>query len=55
MIKNNAVVNEDVMGNVKELQAEIRKLKEQLSEMRKTQVCMAALFFRKLKFIPNNN
>ena len=47
MIKNNAVVNEDVMGNVKELQAEIRKLKEQLSEMRKTQVCMAAFVFKK--------
>ena len=33
MIKNNAVVNEDVMGNVKELQAEIKKLKDQLREL----------------------
>ncbi|XP_065675243.1 kinesin-like protein KIF15 isoform X3 [Hydra vulgaris] len=34
MIKNKAIVNEDVTGNVMELQAEIRKLKEMLSQSR---------------------
>lgn len=32
MIKNKAVVNEDITGNVSELQAEIRKLKELLAQ-----------------------
>uniref|UniRef100_A0A7M5WTB1 Kinesin motor domain-containing protein n=1 Tax=Clytia hemisphaerica TaxID=252671 RepID=A0A7M5WTB1_9CNID len=34
MIKNKAVMNEDVTGNVRELQQEIRKLKEMLSQAR---------------------
>jgi len=34
MIKNKAVMNEDVTGNVPELQKEIRKLKEQLSQFK---------------------
>ena len=34
MIKNKAVINEDVTGNVPELQAEIKKLKELLSQAR---------------------
>lgn len=34
MIKNKAVMNEDVTGNVTELQQEIRKLKELLSQAR---------------------
>ncbi|CAG5866434.1 unnamed protein product [Menidia menidia] len=31
LIKNKAVINEDTQGNVRQLQAEVRKLKEQLS------------------------
>ena len=34
MIKNKAVVNEDATGNVLQLQAEIRRLKEQLEKFR---------------------
>jgi len=34
MIKNKAVMNEDVTGNVRELQLEIKKLKEQLAQAR---------------------
>ncbi len=34
MIKNKAVVNEDTTGNVLQLQAEIRRLKEQLEKFR---------------------
>uniref|UniRef100_A0A8C5QJ48 Kinesin family member 15 n=1 Tax=Leptobrachium leishanense TaxID=445787 RepID=A0A8C5QJ48_9ANUR len=33
LIKNKAVVNEDTQGNVNRLQAEVRKLKEQLSQL----------------------
>ncbi|KAM4705724.1 kinesin-like protein KIF15 [Rhinophrynus dorsalis] len=33
LIKNKAVVNEDTQGNVSQLQAEVRKLKEQLSQL----------------------
>ncbi|CAH2283214.1 kinesin KIF15 [Pelobates cultripes] len=33
LIKNKAVVNEDTQGNVNQLQAEVRKLKEQLSQL----------------------
>ncbi|XP_056914437.1 kinesin-like protein KIF15-A [Takifugu flavidus] len=32
LIKNKAVINEDTHGNVKQLQAEVRKLKEQLAQ-----------------------
>ncbi|XP_036006720.1 kinesin-like protein KIF15-B [Fundulus heteroclitus] len=32
LIKNKAVINEDTQGNVKQLQAEVKKLKEQLSQ-----------------------
>ncbi|CAG10556.1 unnamed protein product, partial [Tetraodon nigroviridis] len=32
LIKNKAVINEDTQGNVKQLQAEVRKLKEQLAQ-----------------------
>ncbi|GCB74529.1 hypothetical protein scyTo_0003620 [Scyliorhinus torazame] len=35
LIKNKAIVNEDTQGNVHQLQAEIKKLKEQLSELSK--------------------
>ncbi|XP_062473156.1 kinesin-like protein KIF15 [Pezoporus occidentalis] len=33
LIKNKAVVNEDTQGNVRQLQAEVKKLKEQLSQL----------------------
>lgn len=33
LIKNKAVINEDTQGNVKQLQAEVRKLKEQLAQV----------------------
>lgn len=33
LIKNKAVVNEDTQGNVTQLQAEVKKLKEQLSQL----------------------
>ncbi|XP_053324225.1 kinesin-like protein KIF15 isoform X2 [Spea bombifrons] len=33
LIKNKAVVNEDTQGNVNQLQAEVKKLKEQLSQL----------------------
>ncbi|XP_072221611.1 kinesin-like protein KIF15 [Leuresthes tenuis] len=33
LIKNKAVINEDTQGNVKQLQAEVRKLKEQLTQV----------------------
>ncbi|CAJ0965933.1 unnamed protein product [Ranitomeya imitator] len=33
LIKNKAVVNEDTQGNVSQLQAEVKKLKEQLSQL----------------------
>ncbi|XP_047466800.1 kinesin-like protein KIF15-A isoform X2 [Mugil cephalus] len=32
LIKNKAVINEDTQGNVRQLQAEVKKLKEQLSQ-----------------------
>ncbi|XP_017266534.1 kinesin-like protein KIF15-A [Kryptolebias marmoratus] len=32
LIKNKAVINEDTQGNVRQLQAEVRKLKEQLAQ-----------------------
>uniref|UniRef100_A0A8C6P826 Kinesin-like protein n=1 Tax=Nothobranchius furzeri TaxID=105023 RepID=A0A8C6P826_NOTFU len=32
LIKNKAVINEDTQGNVKQLQAEVRKLKDQLAQ-----------------------
>uniref|UniRef100_A0A669BCE9 Kinesin family member 15 n=1 Tax=Oreochromis niloticus TaxID=8128 RepID=A0A669BCE9_ORENI len=32
LIKNKAVINEDTQGNVKQLQAEVKKLKEQLAQ-----------------------
>uniref|UniRef100_A0A665WJJ3 Kinesin-like protein n=1 Tax=Echeneis naucrates TaxID=173247 RepID=A0A665WJJ3_ECHNA len=32
LIKNKAIINEDTQGNVKQLQAEIKKLKEQLAQ-----------------------
>nr|XP_019940782.1 PREDICTED: kinesin-like protein KIF15 [Paralichthys olivaceus] len=32
LIKNKAIINEDTQGNVKQLQAEVKKLKEQLSQ-----------------------
>uniref|UniRef100_A0A8B9GPY2 Kinesin family member 15 n=1 Tax=Amazona collaria TaxID=241587 RepID=A0A8B9GPY2_9PSIT len=33
LIKNKAVVNEDTQGNVRQLQAEVKKLKEQLAQL----------------------
>ena len=39
MIKNKAVMNEDVTGNVRELQQEIRKLKEMLAQARGKKNC----------------
>uniref|UniRef100_A0A3P9J347 Kinesin family member 15 n=1 Tax=Oryzias latipes TaxID=8090 RepID=A0A3P9J347_ORYLA len=33
LIKNKAVINEDTQGNVRQLQAEVRKLKEQLAQV----------------------
>ncbi|XP_067910518.1 kinesin-like protein KIF15 isoform X2 [Heterodontus francisci] len=38
LIKNKAIVNEDTQGNIHQLQAEIKKLKEQLSELSKGQI-----------------
>ncbi|GCC29575.1 hypothetical protein chiPu_0008018 [Chiloscyllium punctatum] len=38
LIKNKAIVNEDTQGNIPQLQAEIKKLKEQLSELSKGQM-----------------
>ncbi|MBN3282394.1 KI15A protein, partial [Polyodon spathula] len=38
LIKNKAVVNEDTQGNVSQLQAEVRKLKEQLSQLMAGQI-----------------
>ncbi|XP_069769579.1 kinesin-like protein KIF15 [Narcine bancroftii] len=38
LIKNKAIVNEDTQGNILQLQAEIKKLKEQLSEQSKGQI-----------------
>ncbi|KAM3595120.1 uncharacterized protein V6R79_018353 [Siganus canaliculatus] len=37
LIKNKAVINEDTQGNVKQLQAEVKKLKEQLAQALATQ------------------
>uniref|UniRef100_A0A8C4FA53 Kinesin-like protein n=1 Tax=Dicentrarchus labrax TaxID=13489 RepID=A0A8C4FA53_DICLA len=33
LIKNKAIINEDTQGNVRQLQAEVKKLKEQLSQL----------------------
>ncbi|XP_068195591.1 kinesin-like protein KIF15 [Antennarius striatus] len=33
LIKNKAIINEDTQGNVKQLQAEVKKLKEQLTQV----------------------
>ncbi|XP_060060806.1 kinesin-like protein KIF15 isoform X2 [Erinaceus europaeus] len=38
LIKNKAVVNEDTQGNVSQLQAEVKRLKEQLSQLLSGQV-----------------
>ncbi|XP_051871609.1 kinesin-like protein KIF15-A [Pristis pectinata] len=38
LIKNKAIVNEDTQGSVHQLQVEIKKLKEQLSELSKCQI-----------------
>ncbi|KAM6169429.1 kinesin-like protein KIF15 [Rhynchocyon petersi] len=38
LIKNKAVVNEDTQGNVSQLQAEIKKLKEQLAQLTSGQI-----------------
>ncbi|XP_078286156.1 kinesin-like protein KIF15 [Rhinoraja longicauda] len=38
LIKNKAVINEDTQGNVQHLQAEIKKLKEQICELSKGQI-----------------
>ncbi|XP_067857923.1 kinesin-like protein KIF15 [Heptranchias perlo] len=40
LIKNKAIVNEDTQGNVHQLQAEIKKLKEQLAELAKGQISL---------------
>nr|XP_057945952.1 kinesin-like protein KIF15-B isoform X2 [Doryrhamphus excisus] len=37
LIKNKAIVNEDTQGNVRQLQAEVKKLKEQLAQARSSQ------------------
>ncbi|XP_003809363.1 kinesin-like protein KIF15 [Pan paniscus] len=38
LIKNKAVVNEDTQGNVSQLQAEVKRLKEQLAELASGQI-----------------
>ncbi|XP_034015546.1 kinesin-like protein KIF15-A [Thalassophryne amazonica] len=38
LIKNKAVINEDTQGNVRQLQAEVKKLKEQLAQALASQV-----------------
>ncbi|XP_062926169.1 kinesin-like protein KIF15 [Mobula hypostoma] len=42
LIRNKAIVNEDTQGNVHQLQAEIKKLKEQLFELSKGQIIREA-------------
>uniref|UniRef100_A0A3Q2ZVJ2 Kinesin family member 15 n=1 Tax=Kryptolebias marmoratus TaxID=37003 RepID=A0A3Q2ZVJ2_KRYMA len=43
LIKNKAVINEDTQGNVRQLQAEVRKLKEQLAQALVSQRAMILL------------
>ena len=50
MIKNKAVINEDVTGNVPELQAEIKKLKELLSQARGKDCFVRKIF---AKYLPS--
>ncbi|XP_059801689.1 kinesin-like protein KIF15 [Hypanus sabinus] len=42
LIRNKAIVNEDTQGNVHQLQLEIKRLKEQLSELSKGQIIQEA-------------
>uniref|UniRef100_A0A671LSF4 Kinesin-like protein n=1 Tax=Sinocyclocheilus anshuiensis TaxID=1608454 RepID=A0A671LSF4_9TELE len=47
LIKNKAMVNEDTQGNVRQLQAEVRKLKEQLANalsQARLIICICSLF-----------
>ncbi|KAH3768234.1 hypothetical protein DPMN_169446 [Dreissena polymorpha] len=40
MIKNKAVLNENAMGNISQLQAEIRALKEELQKYKEGIICV---------------
>ncbi|OBS80430.1 hypothetical protein A6R68_21375, partial [Neotoma lepida] len=46
LIKNKAVVNEDTQGNVSQLQAEVKRLKEQLSQFTSGQIIPESLLAR---------
>ncbi|KAB1264401.1 Kinesin-like protein KIF15 [Camelus dromedarius] len=46
LIKNKAVVNEDTQGNVSQLQAEVKRLKEQLAQLTAGQVLPESLLTR---------
>ena len=46
LIKNKAVVNEDTQGNVSQLQAEVKRLKEQLSQFTSGQITPESLLAR---------
>ncbi|XP_041533082.1 kinesin-like protein KIF15 isoform X1 [Microtus oregoni] len=46
LIKNKAVVNEDTQGNVSQLQAEVKRLKEQLSQFTSGQIMPESLLTR---------
>ncbi|KAM8967045.1 LOW QUALITY PROTEIN: kinesin-like protein KIF15 [Pelodytes ibericus] len=54
LIKNKAVVNEDTQGNVSQLQAEVRKLKEQLSQLLSGQMPQDISFARGSSVSENN-
>ncbi|XP_066207219.1 kinesin-like protein KIF15 isoform X1 [Saccopteryx leptura] len=46
LIKNKAVVNEDTQGNVSQLQAEVKRLKEQLAQLTSGQILPAGFLMR---------
>ncbi|XP_037704775.1 kinesin-like protein KIF15 [Choloepus didactylus] len=46
LIKNKAVVNEDTQGNVSQLQAEVKRLKEQLAQLTSGQVLSESIQIR---------
>ncbi|KAG8521512.1 Kinesin-like protein KIF15, partial [Galemys pyrenaicus] len=46
LIKNKAVVNEDTQGNVSQLQAEVKRLKEQLAQLSSGQILSEGLLTR---------
>uniref|UniRef100_A0A2K6N0I9 Kinesin-like protein KIF15 n=1 Tax=Rhinopithecus bieti TaxID=61621 RepID=A0A2K6N0I9_RHIBE len=49
LIKNKAVVNEDTQGNVSQLQAEVKRLKEQLAELASGQTPLESFLTRDKK------